>query len=81
MKTICAGRNGGVGVSTIIKTICGETFDILAIKAYGSEREAGRLLAANPGLCHKMRFDGGEALVIPDIAEEPDNALPPWKRA
>jgi hypothetical protein len=65
----------------------GETFDSVALELFEDERYASALLIANPELCHRSVFLGGEALLVPvvEMAEEDDDGsayLPyhaPWK--
>lgn len=49
----------------------GETYDSIALALYGDEKHASALLGANPELCRKMVFDGGETLRIP-VVEVPE---------
>lgn len=64
----------------------GETFDSVALAVYGDEKYACELLNANPALCTKPIFTGGEILALPvveipeddgDVEKMPDRA--PWK--
>ncbi len=64
-----------------ITAIQGETFDTLALTLYGNEKYAADLMMANPGLCHKMIFSGGEVLKVPELTETSDSPLPPWKQS
>lgn len=64
----------------------GETFDSVALVVYGDEIYASELLNANPALCEKLVFDGGERLSLPMIelpdADSPEAYAPanaPWK--
>ena len=63
----------------------GETFDSVALEVYGDEKYAAELLCANPELCEKMIFAGGEILLLPvvEIPEEAEaeqqSANAPWK--
>ena len=45
----------------------GETFDSAAVNIYGDEQYAADLLWANPSLCDKLVFTGGEMLVVPVV--------------
>ncbi len=63
----------------------GETFDFVALNVYGNERYAAELLNANPSVCEKMEFVGGEELILP-VVEVTDPTEPiytpanaPWK--
>ena len=62
----------------------GETFDLVALRLYGDGKFAFALLGANPELCRKLAFDGGEILTVPQIEVQRDEngnvlAPPPWK--
>lgn len=63
----------------------GETFDSVALEVYGDEKYAAELLCANPELCEKMIFTGGEILLLPvveipeEAEEEQQSANAPWK--
>lgn len=63
----------------------GETFDSVALEVYGSEKYAAELMCANPALCEKSIFTGGETLLLPvvegDAADEEGyaTATAPWK--
>lgn len=64
----------------------GESFDSVALMVYGDEKYAAELLCANPELCGKLIFDGGEILKLPMIDEietEDEDSVPveeaPWK--
>ena len=63
----------------------GETFDSVALAVYKDEKYAAELLCANPELCGKILFTGGETLLLPAlmIAEEGEESLPqtaPWRQ-
>lgn len=63
----------------------GESWDSIALKVYGDEKYAADLLGANPALCEKIIFVGGEILRLPTVAQNqiggpvytPANA--PWR--
>jgi len=57
-----------------------ETFDKVALDMYGDEKYAHVLISANPELCHKIAFTGGEVLTVPELDETECTAMPPWKR-
>ena len=65
------------------KTIQGDTFDLLALSIYGSEKLAHVIQKANPEHMNVIFFDDGVELIIP---ETPVSALtvnvpnPPWAR-
>lgn len=58
-----------------------DTFDMLALQAYGEERMAHVIAKANPDYMGVLVFDGGEPLRIPIVerVSTPDT-LPPWRR-
>lgn len=60
-------------------TISGDTWDMIAKNAYGNEYGAGLLMAANPTLIDTFKFSAGVDVVIPNMPEELDSDLPPWK--
>lgn len=62
----------------------GESFDSVALKVFGDEKYAGKLLAQNGSLYGKLRFSGGETLELPEIETERDRdgeiiSTAPWK--
>ncbi len=62
----------------------GETFDSVALAVYKDEKYAAELLCANPELCGKTMFTGGEMLYLPVVAipVEGEEQLPqtaPWR--
>ena len=59
----------------------GESWDLLAGQAYGTETMASVIISANPDLADVVLFDGGEVIDLPlvDRVESPDT-LPPWRR-
>lgn len=64
-----------------VKTISGDTFDLLALLYYGNEKMASAIMEANPQYCDILIFDAGVFLVIPDRANTvPPETLPPWRR-
>lgn len=62
----------------------GEAWDQVAYRLWGREKLMHLLLEANPIHRDKVFFDGGEVLLVPDVAValQPPVApgLPPWKR-
>lgn len=59
----------------------GDTWDLIAFRAWEDEKLMHRLIAANPGLSIVVVFTGGERVRIPDIDEQLNTAsLPPWRR-
>ena len=71
---------------SVYRCSAGETFDLVALYLYGDEKYAMELMQANPALCSRCRFTGGEILQLPviDIPESNSEtaAIPvnaPWK--
>lgn len=58
----------------------GDSFDMLALQAYGDERLASLIADENPAHIDVLLFEGGEELLVPTIAREPDDcAAAPWR--
>lgn len=64
----------------------GESFDSIALGVYGDETFAAELMCANPQLCGKGLFTGGELLALPVVEQATtSDGLPytparaPWK--
>lgn len=60
----------------------GETWDMLAHRLCGDEREMTRLLEANYALRDVAVFPHGVTVSVPDLPEKTlaSDSLPPWKR-
>lgn len=58
----------------------GDTFDMLAYRAYGSEFKSHYIIQANPQYASTLIFDSGIELTIPIISIDAASTLPPWKR-
>lgn len=59
----------------------GDSYDLLALQAYGEERMASVIAEANPDLIDVLVFEGGEELAIPTVDRVADPAdEPPWRR-
>lgn len=65
----------------------GETWDMIALEIYGEETYAADLLCANPAMCRKAVFTGGEKVELPVIDVPERNQLvadtgntAPWRR-
>lgn len=59
-----------------------ETFDSVALLIYGDERYSADIMNANPSICEKLVFDGGEVLKLPVVEIVETKAAPiraPWK--
>ncbi|WP_209510552.1 tail protein X [Sedimentibacter acidaminivorans] len=64
------------------KTVSGDTFDSIAYKQYGNERQALDIIKANIDYANIIIFSEGIKLDIPDISgiSSTNIKLPPWKR-
>ena len=62
-----------------ITTLQGDTWDILAYRAYGNEHLMNILLAANPDLVDVAVFSAGTQVFIPDVEDIAESAPPPWR--
>lgn len=59
----------------------GDTYDLLALQAYGDERMAHIISQANRDMMDVLVFDGGESLRIPIVERiAAPETLPPWRR-
>lgn len=59
-----------------------ETFDSVSILIYGDEKYSADLMSANPTLCEKIVFTGGEILNLPVVEITETESAPmraPWK--
>lgn len=64
-----------------MKTIQGDTWDILSIRAYGSAAYMDKLIQANPGERMTTVFPAGVEIEVPKVDTSTTAAgLPPWKR-
>lgn len=64
----------------IYTTTQGDTWDIIALKVYGSEKYMSHLLKSNPKHINTMFFSSGVEIICPDIESDIIDNLPPWKR-
>ena len=64
-----------------MKTIQGDTWDMLSLRAYGSTAYMDDLIMANPGKRMITIFPADVEIDVPEIdtAQAAQN-LPPWKR-
>ena len=58
-------------LSTTFNVIAGDTFESIARKKYGTEKEALRIAKANPGVSEPLT--AGIILVIPSLSDAPQN--------
>lgn len=62
------------------KTIQGDTWDMISYKLYGKESAMVDLMQANPQHIPVVIFSAGTVLQVPEITEQIDTSLPPWKQ-
>lgn len=64
-----------------MKTIQGDTWDILSLRAYGSTAFMDKLIQANPEKRRITIFPAGVEIEVPKVDTTQTAAgLPPWKR-
>ena len=64
-----------------MKTIQGDTWDILSLRAYGSTAFMDKLIQANPDKRMLTIFPAGVEIAVPKVDTTQTAAwLPPWKR-
>lgn len=61
-------------------TVQGDTWDLIALKVYGSEKYMTKLIEVNPEHRETVFFSANIKLKIPDIETPIPDKLPPWKR-
>ena len=61
-------------------TTQGDTWDMISLRVYGTEKHLGELIAANPAHRETVFFSANTQLVIPVVAVVENSKLPPWKR-
>lgn len=61
-------------------TAQGDTWDLIALRVYGSERYMTVLIEANPEHQETVIFPAGVRLKVPEVTVPIPSTLPPWKR-
>ena len=61
-------------------TVSGDTWDIVAYKAYGNEMYMYTLIKANIEYKDTYIFPAGVVLTLPEIELTVSESLPPWKQ-
>lgn len=61
-------------------TVSGDTWDIVAYKAYGNEMYMDTLIKANIEYKDTYIFQAGVVLTLPEIELTVSESLPPWKQ-
>lgn len=68
-------------MSKTYKTIQGDTWDLIAHKMYGEDKNMHILLQANIALVDTVFFDAGVDIIVPEvIAKTVDTSISPWRR-
>lgn len=62
-------------------TIQGDTWDVIALRVYGSESAADYLMKNNLPYLDTFVFSAGEVLNVPDPPVQEDTSLPSWRTA
>ncbi len=64
-------------------TVLGDTWDLIALKAYGNIKYVDTLIAANQDeeLLSTVIFEAGTTINVPDLLPEQQSgdSLPPWR--
>lgn len=59
----------------------GDSYDLLALQAYGEESMAALIAEANPAYIDVLLFEGGEEISVPTVDRADDPAdEPPWRQ-
>ena len=61
-------------------TISGDMWDKIAFEQMGSVLHTDKLMKANAKYASTYVFPAGVVLTIPEVEDEEDLELPPWKR-
>lgn len=56
-----------------------QQWDEIALEVYGDENRADILMQANPQELGTFQFPAGVTLNTPELAEEQNTQLPPWR--
>lgn len=62
------------------ETVQGDTWDIIAIKVYGSLANINELMDANRAYIDTVMFNSGIKITTPELIAQQSSKLPPWKR-
>lgn len=60
-------------------TKSGQQWDEIALEVYGDEKHADILMQANPQELGTYQFPAGVLLNTPELQEEQNTTLPPWR--
>lgn len=62
-------------------TELGDTWDLIAYRIYGRESHATYIMQSNFRHLDTLLFHSGVSIVIPDLPDETESNLPPWRTA
>lgn len=62
------------------RTIQGDTWDMVSLKNYGTEKYVSTLINANLVHVEKVFFSAGVVLNIPTVETPINSSLPPWRK-
>jgi phage tail protein X len=65
---------------SVYSTVQGDTWDIIALRVYGSEKGMDVLINANPAYRETVFFGAGVVLAVPPAPATVNANLPPWRR-
>lgn len=71
---------GGHGMTKTYTTISGDMWDKIAHEQMGSVLYLDKLMKANVKYAALFVFPAGIVLTIPEVEDEVNMELPPWKR-
>lgn len=78
--TIKQIRRSGRGMTKTYTTISGDMWDKIAYEQMGSVLHTDKLIKANARHAATFVFPAGVVLTIPEVEDNVDMELPPWKR-
>ena len=62
------------------KTVQGDTWDLIAKKQYGDEKQLDILMMNNFSLLNYVVFPAGIVVDIPELSDEEQQGWPEWRR-
>lgn len=64
----------------VYKTVQGDTWDLIAKKAYGSEKHLDHLMKNNFPLLDYFVFPAGIEVNTPEIPQKEEISIPEWRK-
>lgn len=61
-------------------TMQGDTYDLIALDAYGEEKLSYIIIESNPQYSNVIVFSAGIELIVPVIESQSTEEVPPWRR-